>query len=107
MSIDEVRQRIEELSADVDRAAVAQSPVQAMASQLHPAYGPGAQLLAQARVELAVYTGATESVFALFRSAIDRHDTVLADVAAKTMQDMEPALGLAKATVEELERAAE
>ena len=102
MSIDEVRARISELSAELD-----QSVEEHLARLgLLPARPEGAhdRLLAQARVELAVYTGAMKSVFELLQRAVDTGDHDLATQAHTVMTAMEESLALARATVDELQR---
>ena len=112
MSIDEVRARIAELSAEFDRSATEfDRTVQAANPEFRKALGfspasNGARnhLLAQARVELAVYTGAMKSVGALFQRAIESGDHRLAERASTMMNAMEESFALARATVDELQR---
>ena len=105
MSIDEIRERISELSAEFDRTVEAHPDFLRIADLLRPSEDPHAHLLAQARVELAVYTGAMKSVGTLFQRAIDSADFVLAEQASTVMSAMEDSFALARATVDELLRA--
>jgi hypothetical protein len=111
MSIDEVRARIAELSAEVDRTVTEFDRFVEASPEFRKALGfsqpPGGathHLLAQARVELAVYTGAMKSVTALIQSAMESGDDGLARQGITVMNDMEDSLALAKATVAELQR---
>jgi len=111
MSIDEVRARIAELSAEVDRTVTEFDRFVEASPEFRKALGfsqnSGGErdhLLAQARVELAVYTGAMKSLVDLIQRAVDAGDDVLARQGITVMNDMEDSLGLAKATVAELER---
>ena len=111
MSIDKVQARIAELSAEFERTATEFDRSDEMSPEFRKALGlpptPSGvrhHLLAQARVELAVYTGAMKSLFDLIQRAVDAGDDVLARQGITVMNEMEDSLGLAKATVAELER---
>ena len=103
MSIDKVRERITELSAEMDRV-VESSPELKRLGFPWPADSARDHVVAQARVELAVYVGAMKSVGTLFQRAIESGDHALAMQASAVMSAMEESLALARATVDELLR---
>ena len=104
MSMDKVRERISELSAEFDRTVDPYTEFLKRFDLSKNSGGAKSHLLSQARVELAVYTGATKSLVDLIQQAFDAGDYDLARQGIAVMNDMEDSLALAKATVAELER---